>query len=57
MNPWMTLKQISDYLQISRHSIYKKVQNGELPASKIGNLWRFNKNKIDAWMEKNESNK
>ena len=51
MNPWMTLEQTAKYLQISRDSLYKKAQRGEIPASKIGNLWRFNKNKIDAWLE------
>ncbi|MQY65053.1 MAG: helix-turn-helix domain-containing protein [Clostridia bacterium] len=30
-------------------------QKGEMPASKIGNLWRFKREEIDEWM-KNRAN-
>ena len=53
MDKWMTLEETAEYLQVSKDSIYRLAQNGKIPASKIGNLWRFKKEEIDVWMKKN----
>jgi excisionase family DNA binding protein len=37
--------------------LYGMAQRGELPASKIGNQWRFNREEIDQWMKSNASGK
>ena len=48
----LTLDEVSSLLKVSKETIYKMVQKGELPgAFKIGNQWRFNKTKIDSWLE------
>jgi len=52
MNQWITLEQTAKHLQISRDSLYKKAQAGKIPASKIGNLWRFDIKEVDAWVRK-----
>jgi excisionase family DNA binding protein len=49
----MTLEEISDYLQISIHTLYKMAQQDRIPAFKITNKWRFRKSEIDSWIEKN----
>ena len=48
---WMTVKQVADYLKLSPDLIYKLAQQGEIPASKVRSRWRFNRAKIDEWME------
>jgi hypothetical protein len=48
--PWMIAKDIVDYLEPSPGSFYR-LEQGNIPMSKIGNRWRFNKDKIDHWME------
>jgi excisionase family DNA binding protein len=53
MDKWMTLEETAKYLQVSKDSIYRLAQKGKIPASKIGNLWRFKKDEIDDWMKKN----
>jgi len=35
---------------MSRTKLYAMTQKGEIPASKIGNQWRFDRDKIDEWM-------
>lgn len=59
MDRWMTLEETAEYLQVSKDSIYRLAQKGEIPASKIGNLWRFKKDEVDEWMrnKRNNSNK
>lgn len=48
---WMTVKDVADYLQLSKDQIYRLAQQGKIPVSKIGRGWRFKKEKIDQWMD------
>lgn len=57
MERWMTLEEIAKYLKVSKDSIYRLAQKREVPASKIGNLWRFRKDEIDEWMKNNRKDK
>lgn len=52
MEKWLTLEQIAEYLQMSSSSIYKMAQAGRIPAYKVGRQWRFKKEEIDSWVEK-----
>lgn len=52
---WMTIQQVARYLKISRETIYKMAQRGEIPASKLGSQWRFNQLNIDEWMKSNSN--
>jgi len=46
----MTIDELSDYLRISKSTVYKLVQSGRLPGKKAGRQWRFHKNAIDEWL-------
>ena len=48
---WMTLQDVAEYLQLSKDQIYRLAQTGRMPASKVGNRWRFRRERIDGWME------
>lgn len=49
---WPTIAELSGYLKISSSELYQMAQNGELPGSKIGTHWRFDRDRIVAWMNK-----
>ena len=50
----MTVKELSDYLQVHPSTVYKLLRRGELPGFRIGTDWRFNAEVIDRWcMERN----
>ncbi|MFH1621493.1 MAG: helix-turn-helix domain-containing protein [Candidatus Omnitrophota bacterium] len=49
-NEIMTVKQLAEYLHLNYQTVYKKVQRGEIPSSKIGRGWRFQKAIIDRWL-------
>lgn len=51
MDTWMTLEEVAKYFKVSKDSIYRLAQRREIPASKLGNLWRFRKTEIDEWMK------
>ena len=48
----MTIDELSDYLRISRSTLYKLAQEGEVPCRKVGRHWRFHKQAIDRWLER-----
>lgn len=51
---WMTVKDVAEYLKVSTDLIYQLAQQGRIPASKVGNRWRFKKDKIDFWMARRD---
>ena len=57
LDPILTLDELADYLKLSKSTLYKLVQRGEVPGTKIGKHWRFRKGTIDRWIDKNERRK
>lgn len=50
----MTIKQIADYLQVDKKTVYRLAQKSEIPCFKIGYTWRFKKERIDKWIEEKD---
>jgi excisionase family DNA binding protein len=43
----LNIKEVSDYLKIPASTVYKLIQEGRLPAIKLGKHWRFMRKDID----------
>jgi excisionase family DNA binding protein len=43
----LNIKEVSDYLKIPVSTVYKLIQEGKLPAVKLGKHWRLMKRDID----------
>ena len=54
---WMTVGNVAEYLQLSTDQIYRLAQQGRIPVSKIGSRWRFKREKIDEWMDRQDVNR
>jgi len=52
----MTIDEAARYLRIHKSTVYRLSKGGRLPASKVGNKWRFRKDVIDQWLSENENN-
>lgn len=48
----MSVVHLAKYLNVGVTTIYKLAVNGKIPGSKVGNQWRFRKEKIDEWLDK-----
>jgi len=48
---WLTIDELADYLKMGRTTLYRMAQKADIPASKIGNQWRFDREEIDEWMK------
>ncbi|WHH60954.1 helix-turn-helix domain-containing protein [Petroclostridium sp. X23] len=48
----LTVSQVAEYLQLSEMTTYKLVQEGKIPAFKIGRHWRVKKSDLNAFIER-----
>jgi excisionase family DNA binding protein len=48
---FLTINELSEYLNLKRSTLYAKVEAGELPHYRIGRLIRFKREEVDRWME------
>jgi excisionase family DNA binding protein len=48
---WLTLKEASEYLNVSLSWIYQKGARAGLPLSQIGRTYRVKASELDRWME------
>lgn len=46
----LTIDEVAKYLRVSERTVYDWAQKGEVPAGKIGTVWRFKKNEIEKWV-------
>lgn len=49
----MDIKQVAAYLQINEATAYNWAQDGRLPGIKVGRIWRFRREDIEAWLDEN----
>lgn len=54
---WIGIEEASEYLDVTKDSIrnWIKRENLEIPAHKIGKLWKFKKSELDEWVKSGNS--
>ncbi len=48
---WLSVDEICDYLGVKRDTVYKWINEKSMPAHRVGRLWKFKKEQVDAWVE------
>ena len=48
----MTVDEVAEYLRIPRASVYKLAQRGRIPCQKVGRHWRFRREAVDRWLDR-----
>ena len=51
MEELMTLEEVANYLKVNEKTVYRMLNEGEIPAMKVGHLWRFKVSEIDEWLD------
>ena len=46
----LTIDEVARYLRVSERTVYEWAQKGEIPAGKIGTVWRFKKTEMEKWV-------
>ena len=47
---WLSVGEIAAYLGIKRDTVYKWIMRKNMPAQKIGRLWKFKRLDVDEWI-------
>ena len=47
----MTVEEVAAYLRVKPSTVYKWAKDGRVPAAKVGRLWRFDREEIEAWVK------
>lgn len=49
-NRWLSVDEIAAYLGVKRDTIYKWIERKNMPAHKVGRLWKFKIDEVDRWV-------
>ncbi len=52
---WLSISEICQYLGVTSDTIYKWIEKKNMPAHKIGRLWKFKKNEVDDWVRSGQA--
>jgi len=54
---WLSVDEIAEYLGVKRDTIYKWIYRRNMPAHKLGRLWKFRMDEVDEWVFANDGNR
>lgn len=52
---WYSMKDITEHLGASREAVLQWIAKKDMPARKIGRLWKFKISEVDKWVESGKS--
>lgn len=47
---WLSVDEIATYLGIKRDTVYGWISSKDLPAQRLGRLWKFKREEVDEWV-------
>lgn len=51
---WLSVEEIAGHLGVSKETVYRwleKSGNNQIPANRIGRLWKFKASEVDEWIK------
>ena len=55
MDDLLTTRQLQDFLQVDRITIYRMLKDGRLRGFKVGGQWRFSQREIESWLQERQA--
>jgi len=52
---WIGIPEVASYLGVTTDTVRNWIRKTNMPAHKIGKLWRFKKSEIDEWVKSGKS--
>lgn len=47
---WLSVEEIAEYVGVSKDTVYAWIAKRNMPAHRIGRLWKFKSEEIDEWV-------
>jgi len=54
---WSSLEEVAEYLGVNKDTVRNWIKKQDIPACKIGKLWKFKLSEIDEWVKSGKSAK
>lgn len=54
--PWVSADVIADHLGVTKDSIYAWIAKKDMPAHRVGRLWKLKVTEVDAWVRRDGAN-
>ncbi len=48
---WLSVEEIAEHLGVSKDTVYTWVKEKNMPAHKVGKLWKFQIREVDRWVK------
>ena len=55
MDNWIGIEEAANYLGVTKETIRNWIKKTDIPAHKIGKLWKFKASELDAWVKSGKS--
>lgn len=47
---WLNVDEIAQHMGIAAITVYRWLEKGDIPAHRVGKLWRFKVSVVDRWI-------
>lgn len=48
--PWVSVDDVASHLGVAKDTVYRWIERKKLPAHRVGRLWKFKLDEVDAWI-------
>ena len=52
---WIGLEEAAEYMDVTKDTVRNWIKKTDIPAHKIGKLWKIKKSEIDEWIKSGKS--
>lgn len=52
---WIGIEEAAEYMDVTKDTVRNWIKKTDIPAHKIGKLWKFKKSELDAWVKSGRS--
>lgn len=52
---WISIEDAANHLGVTKDTIRNWIKKTDIPAHKIGKLWKFKRSELDAWVKSGKS--
>jgi excisionase family DNA binding protein len=52
---WVSVEDIAEHLGVSKDTVYGWIAKKDMPAHKVGRLWKFKTDEVDGWVRNGQA--